>query len=97
MTHILRLPFITENPKKLDANQSILVRRLCFVKPGVLGVQGRPVGSVARPVTWEAGEHDIANLLYTYTVGYRGMLHLPGLQDIWTELAAKIDNDRRRT
>ena len=38
----------------------------------------------------------IANMFYTYAVGYRGQLHLPGLQDVWTELAAKIERDRER-
>ena len=61
-------------------------------------MQGRPVGSRATPRTWTASEFDIANLLYAYAVGYRGMLFLPHTDttDIWAALAARIEKERSR-
>ena len=98
MTHKLRLPFISDDPANLnDGRKGIFVSRLASIGPGVFGMQGRPVGSQdSAPRTWRASEYDIANLLYAYAVGYRGMLHLPCQGDVWAELAAKINNDGRR-
>lgn len=96
MSHRLTLPFLTENALNLEANQTVMISRLGQERPGLLHVQGRITGGRGRPLTWRASEHDIANMFYTYLVGYRGQLHLPGVQDVWTELIAKINRDGRR-
>lgn len=96
MSHRLTLPFLTEDPGNLEANRVIFVSRIALAD-GVLHMQGRPVGSKAKPLSWPARDIDIANMFYAYTVGYRGQLHLPGLQNVWTELAAKIARERSKT
>lgn len=98
MSHILRRPFITDDPANLnDGRKAIFVSRLATPQPGVIAMQGRPVGSRATPRTWVANEYDIANLVYAYAVGYRGMLFLhPPTGDIWTALAAKVEAERSK-
>jgi hypothetical protein len=98
VSHVLRRPFITDDPANLnDGRKAIFVSRLAWPKPDVLAIQGRPVGSRATARTWPATEHDVANLLYAYVVGYRGMLFLhPPDGDIWTALAARIEKERSK-
>lgn len=98
MSHVLRRPFIVDDPNNLHNGGSIFVSRLATPKPGVIAMQGRPPGSRGTiPRTWQASEFDIANLLYTYTAGYRGMLHIfPVDGDIWGPLRAKIDKEAHK-
>ena len=99
MTHRLRLPFITENPADLNGrNNLLMVARIATPEPGRLLLQGRTVGAVEGKVhSFAPTEHHIAEMLYTYTVGYRGALHLFTQGDqLWADLAAKIEKDGRR-
>ena len=98
MSHILRRPFIVDDPANLnDGRKAIFVTRLATPKPGVIAMQGRPVGSRATPRTWVASDYDIANLIYAYTVGYRGMLFVhPPDGDLWPAVAARIQTELRR-
>ena len=94
MSHVFRLPFITEDPN--DLRRTLYVTKMAWGPRGEIHFQGRPVGSRGRPSTWRATEWDFANLLLVMTTGYGGQLYLPGERDIWTELAAKIEEKGRR-
>lgn len=96
MTHILRRPFLTDDPKNLNTPSTIFVTRLATPGPGMLELQGRPLGTPHAAVrTWAPSDYDIAQLFWAMIMGYRGIPFMQYSGDAWADLRKKIDSERK--
>jgi len=100
MSHVLRRPWLDENPK--DLNKQVLVERLALDERGRVVFLGREVlsdGTKGKVHAWPATAHSIASMLYALAVGYRGMFWARSPRsepELWAELASRIAEERER-
>lgn len=94
MSHKLLRPWVTDHPTQLHTGASILVSKVAVPEPGKILLQGRPVGTGALPVTWEAKDYDIAEMLFARIIGYRGIPFMHYSGDAWADLRKKINSER---